>query len=164
MLKLFHLWSQPTKPSFLFLSVTIEDFKENELILECSKLLLVCRVYPPPTILCNSGASITSSSINPSAPFQSLLRGVKHNPALFNQLNDHIHWGAWRSRLKSASRVQNVDKVLVINYNTINQDYRYLFDEKKKIMHSDFGHTFLTDQLKYIVRSHENYYDAQASC
>ena len=49
-----------------------------------------------------------------------------------------------------------------VNCNPSNQDEINLFDEQKTFVHSIFKLTFLTDEVKPIVRFHETDYDCQA--
>lgn len=80
---------------------------------------------------------------------------------MHNSLKDGKQWDAWHRNLRATAMAQDVDDVLNKDYAPTTPEDAYLFQEKKKFMHSVFERTLLTDQGKALVRQQESTCDSQ---
>ena len=88
-------------------------------------------------------------------------RGVKRDPSHYLSFREDKQWDSWKQSTISTARAHGCEDIFDPSYKPQTPDDRDLFIKKQKFIYSVFESVIKTDMGKYIVRQHEDDFDAQ---
>lgn len=108
-----------------------------------------------------SSPTSSTNRLATRSPAEDFRRGVKRDPSHYLPLREDKQWDSWRRSTISTARAHGCEDVFNPNYKPRTSDDMALFVEKQKFVYSVFESVLKTDMGKYIVRQHEDDFNAQ---